>query len=239
MANKSDLKEIKRGQIGTGLLIENDGYCSLQDTKSNKLIKEDFERGRENGEWHVPYPFVVDCVLQKHGIKNANGRIYGERILKREVERYQTAIKERRALGELDHPADSTISLKTISHNIIECHWEGATLVGKLELNTTEGFRKLGICSSQGDSAANLLLNGYKIGISSRAVGSVETDSFGNTIVGEDLELLGWDIVSSPSTPGAWLGEKEELRQYVEAKEIDSNKSKLTEKISILKNILR
>lgn len=138
-----------------------------------------------------------------------------------------------------NHPSETTIDLSRISHNIIELHWEGSTVVGKLEINTTEGFRRSGICSSQGDVVANLLLNGYKIGVSSRAVGSVTTDSMGNTIVGEDLELICWDVVSSPSTPGAWIGKQEELQQYVESKEVDKTKEQLTEKINKLKNILK
>ena len=137
-----------------------------------------------------------------------------------------------------NHPAESTIDLGRISHNIIECHWEKHTLVGKIEFNLTEGFRRYGICSSLGDTCANLILNGYKIGVSSRGIGSVKS-VLGKTIVDDDFELLCWDIVSDPSTPNAYIGEKEELQQYVENKENDPNKSKLNEKIGKLKKILQ
>lgn len=219
------LKIIKEGKTGHGILIENDGYITLK-----KQIKEGFG----DDEWHVPYPFVVDAVFQKFGIKNANGRIYPEGILKREVEKYQRKINERSSLGELNHPSESTIDLDRISHNIVELHWEGATLVGKMELNVTEGFRKLGIISSRGDEAANLLLNGYKIGVSSRGVGSVE-QKLGQYIVGDDFELICWDVVSDPSTPGAWIGDSGELQQYVESK---VSRLSLNEKIEKIKNIL-
>ena len=99
-----------------------------------------------------------------------------------------------------NHPSDSTIDLGRISHNIIECHWEGNTLMGQLELNLSKGFVKHGICSTLGDTCANLLLNGYKIGISSRGVGSVE-QKLGQYVVGDDLELISWDLVATPSTP--------------------------------------
>ena len=122
-----------------------------------------------------------------------------------------------------------------ISHNIIELHWEGRTLVGKLELNISEGFRRLGIVSTMGDMAANHLLNGYKIGVSSRGVGSVE-QKLGQTIVGDDFELICWDIVSDPSTPGAYIGHKEELTQYVEAK--SSEKKVVNEKLDKINKIL-
>lgn len=224
---EKELKIIKEGKTGYGILIENDGYMYV---KNPQTIKE----GLENGEWYVPYPFVVDAVLQKFGVKNANGRIYPEVTLKKQVELYQQKIDERRALGELNHPSESTIDLGRIAINIVELHWEGATLVGKLEINTSHGFRKYGIVTTRGDEMANLLLNGYKIGVSSRGVGSVE-QRLGQNIVGDDFELICWDVVSDPSTPGAWIGDSGELQQYVESK---VSRPSLNEKIEKIKNIL-
>lgn len=229
--NKTDLVEIKKGEYGTGLLIENDGYISMTESVNNKKIYESIS----DGEWNVPYPFIVDAVFQKFDIKNANGRVYPERVLKKQVEVYQQKINEHRAYGELNHPAESTIDLGRVSHNIIELHWEGRTLVGKLELNISEGFRKLGIVSTMGDMAANHLLNGYKIGVSSRGVGSVE-QKLGQTLVGDDFELICWDIVSDPSTPGAYIGKKEELTQYVETK--NNKKNIVNEKLNKIDKIL-
>jgi hypothetical protein len=229
--NKTDLREIKRGEFGTGLLIENDGYISMTESANNKKIYESIS----DGEWNVPYPFIVDAVFQKFDIKNANGRVYPERVLKKQVELYQQKIDEHRAYGELNHPAESTIDLGRISHNIIELHWEGRTLVGKLELNISEGFRRFGVVSTMGDMAANHLLNGYKIGVSSRGVGSVE-QKLGQTIVGDDFELICWDIVSDPSTPGAYIGHKEELTQYVEEK--SNEKKAVNEKLNKINKIL-
>lgn len=232
--NKTDLVEIKKGEFGTGLLIENDGYISINDTEHNKLIKEEFDNA---AEWHVPNPFIVDAVFQKYDIKNANGRIYPERVLKKQVEAYQQRIRERTAYGELNHPAESTIDLGRISHNIIELHWEGRTLVGKMELNISEGYRRSGIVSTMGDMAANLLLNGYLIGVSSRGVGSVE-QKLGRTIVGDDFELICWDIVSDNSTPGAKISMngREELSQYIEDK--TPTKKKINEKLDKINKIL-
>lgn len=138
--------------------------------------------------------------------------------------------------GNCNHPSDSTIDLGRISHNIIELHWEGHTLVGKMEINLSEGFRKFGICSTLGDTVANLLLNGYKIGVSSRGVGSVE-NKLGTYVVGDDFELICWDIVSDPSTPGAYIGSQDDLQQYKESKDSISDNI-INEKISKIKNIL-
>ena len=234
--NKQKLVEIKKGQTGTGLLIECDGYVSKNLSSHNsKLIKEALD-ARENGEWYVPNPFILDVVLQKHSTKNANGRIYPEDVLKREVEKYQEMIKQRMALGECNHPQESTIDLGRISHNIVECHWEGKTLVGKIEFNLTEGFRKQGICSSFGDTCANLILNGYKIGVSSRGVGEVENRMGVNFV--KIYELICWDIVATPSTPGSYIGNKEYLQQYIESDETKTNKTSLNEKLNRIKNIL-
>ena len=92
--DRNNLVEIKRGQTGTGLLIENDGYISSEIGENKKLF-EAINAGNENGEFNCPYPFVVDAVFQKFGIENANGRIYPEDILKREVQKYLEKMRER------------------------------------------------------------------------------------------------------------------------------------------------
>lgn len=227
---KTELIEIKKNNTGHGLLIENDGYMYI---KNPQKITE----ALDNGEWHVPHPFIVDAVFQKFGVKNANERIYPEGVLKRQVELYQAKINDSRAIGELNHPAESTIDLDRIAINITELHWEGRTLVGKCMINTSYGFRKYGIVSTRGDQMANLLLNGIKIGVSSRGVGSVE-QKLGQYIVGDDFELICWDVVSDPSTPGAYIGKPEELQQYVETDETKTEKPALNEKIDKIKAIL-
>lgn len=233
---KNELDIIKEGKTGHGILIENDGFMFLKSTKENQMIRE----GIENGEWNIPYPFVVDAVFQKFGIKNANGRIYPEEVLKKQVELYQQKIDERRALGELNHPAESTIDLDRIAINIIELHWEGRTLVGKLEINTSYGFRKYGMVTTRGDQMANLLINGYKIGVSSRGVGSVE-QKLGQYIVGDDFELICWDVVSDPSTNNAFISMNGEngLTPWLEnANDRLSGRPLISEKIEKIKKIL-
>lgn len=235
--DRDRLVEIKAGKTGYGLLIESDGYVSGDLTENNrKIVKEAFE-SKSNGEWYVPNPFIMDVVLQKFGIENANKRIYPEHVLKREVEKYQKMIRERMALGELNHPTESEIDLGRIAINVIECHWEGHTLVGKIEFNTTEGFRRYGICSSVGDEAVNLIINGYKVGVSSRGIGEVKS-VMGKTVVSDSFELICWDLVASPSTPGSYVGNYEDLKQYIESEQKDERKSRLNEKIEKVKSIL-
>ena len=130
-----------------------------------------------------------------------------------------------------NHPSESVIDLSRVAMNIVELHWEGHTLVGKLEILVSEGFRKYGIISCQGDQVAHLLLNNIKIGVSSRGLGTV-TQKMGVLYVADDYEIVCWDVVSDPSTPGAFIGSSsEELQQYVESDETNKGKNQLFEKL--------
>lgn len=227
---KNRLVEIKRGETGTGLLIERDAGFISADIGDNKKLFEDINSEIGHGEFHCPYPFIVSAVFQKFGIENANGRIYTESVLKREVEKYMEKIKEKRAIGECNHPSESVIDLSRVAINIIELHWEGHTLVGKLEILMSPAFVKYGMITCQGDQIANLLLQGIKIGVSSRGLGTV-TNKMGVLYVDEDYEIVCWDVVSDPSTPNAWITKEDEIpSQYVEGKE-NSEKPKIFEKI--------
>ncbi len=241
--DKKDLVEIHRGETGTGLLIEHDGFIS-KDCGNNKTLFESYKKINEGigdgDDFHCPYPFVVDAVFQRYGVENANGRIYPEHILKREVDRYKQLMDERRALAELNHPSESTIDLSRVAINTVELHWEGNTLVGKIEIITSPGFRKYGIISCQGDQTANLLLQGYKIGLSSRGLGSV-TQRNGVLYVGEDFELVCFDVVSDPSTKNAWICPDNEIpREYIYQENVDNKQknNKLFEKLDKFNNWL-
>lgn len=198
---KQNIVEITKGNTGTGLLVENDGYVSL-DMPQNKQICESLKLNESEGERILPPKLIFNAIFQKYDTPNANGRVYPERILKREVEKFQQAIKEKRSYGELNHPDSSTIDLGRIAFNIVELHWEGKTLVGKLEIPITEGFRKSGIVSTCADMYAHWILSGLRVGVSSRGLGSVEQRN-GMLYVGEDFELVTWDGVAQNSTPGA------------------------------------
>ena len=219
---KGSLVEIKRGETGTGLLIEHDGYISPEIGENKKLF-EDINNGKVSDDFHCPYPFIVSAVFQKFGIENANGRIYPEDVLKREVQKYMEKIAEKRAIGECNHPSESVIDLSRVAINIVELHWEGHTLVGKLEIITSPGFRKYGMITCQGDQVANLILQGIKIGVSSRGLGTV-TNKMGVLYVADDYEIVCWDVVSDPSTPQAWITPEDQIpQQYIENKETEKN----------------
>ena len=78
---------------------------------------------------------IVKGVLQRANAKNQNGRVYPLETLMRESKKYSNIqIKERRALGELDHPDSSVVNLNNASHNILEMHWDGNDLSGTIEV---------------------------------------------------------------------------------------------------------
>jgi len=138
---------------------------------------------------------LVKGILQRAVAENQNGRIYPKEILMREAKKYEVLIKERRALGELDHPDSGIINLKNVSHNVKEIHWEGDDLCGTVEILPTPS----------GNILKELLRAGILLGISSRGMGSVVNMGEGKVKVADDFELIGWDFVSNPSTHGAFM----------------------------------
>jgi hypothetical protein len=215
------MKVLGPKETGRGILIEYDaGHVSPEDNK--KIISE-----MKNMDFSQD--LVLYAVLQKYDTPNKNGRIYPEAILKRENEKYQTLIKKGGALNELNHPSSSLIDLDRVSHSIVETWWDGRMLMGKIKLFTSPGWKKMGIVSTKGDQAAMLIMNGAVLGISSRGVGSLKNVK-GDNIVQEDFELVCFDLVSSPSTPGAYIfsdpSERDQYQESIEEKPIVDNKMK-------------
>tara|TARA_A100001011_G_scaffold229132_1_gene237268 strand:+ start:2286 stop:2897 length:612 start_codon:yes stop_codon:yes gene_type:complete len=132
--------------------------------------------------------------IQTADMKNGNGRRYPEKVLRREMENYMKIVRDNRATGELDHPDDSVINLKNVSHMITDCWWNNKDVMGKIKVLDTPSGRIL----------KDLVNAGVKIGISSRGLGSVR-EQMGESIVEDDFQLICFDIVSEPSTPNAYI----------------------------------
>jgi hypothetical protein len=154
---------------------------------------------------------ILTGMVQHAGRLNGNGRIYPRPVLEREVQKYQALVKERRALGELDHPEDSVINLKNASHLITEMWWDGDRVMAKMEILNTPS----------GQILKELVNGGVKLGISSRGLGSVRNEVRG-TIVEEDFQLICFDMVSEPSTPNAFMLREHKERLNSENKDIYS-----------------
>ena len=180
------------------------------------LLTEDEKRRVANGAT------ILTGVMQMSETKNANGRVYPHALLEREVERYRQLVEQRRALGELDHPESSVINLQNCSHLVTDIWMEGKKVMGKIEVLPTPS----------GQILKNLVEAGVPCGISSRGMGSV-SERNGVTLVEDDFQLICFDMVSDPSTPGAIMS------QVNESKDMTRELTKVDRINSIMESILR
>lgn len=162
--------------------------------KQLKEIKDSREFLVENIEVADNGKFFVEGVLQRADALNGNGRIYPFGILNREIENYKQLVKERRALGELDHADTPVVELKNASHLVVDIRMEGKDVWGRCEILNTPSGKIL----------RQLFEDEVKLGISSRGLGSTR-DENGATLVEDDFQLVCFDFVSDPSTQGAFM----------------------------------
>jgi hypothetical protein len=137
---------------------------------------------------------LVEGILATAEVKNGNGRYYSKDLWEREIDKYKTLVDENRALGELDHPDDTIINLKNVSHNIKDMWWDGDNVVGKIELLPTPA----------GNILKALIESGITVGVSSRGMGSLKPMGEVQEVQ-DDFELLCWDFVSTPSNPDSFM----------------------------------
>ncbi|QDP51354.1 MAG: putative prohead core protein protease [Prokaryotic dsDNA virus sp.] len=154
---------------------------------------------------------IFPAKLQEAEATNGNLRRYPKMILEREIANYQKLVKEKRALGECDHPDDSVINLKNASHMVSRIWWDGNNVLGTIKVLKTPA----------GDILRGLYDSGVLFGFSSRAMGSLQEssgpDGSSVQIVQDDLQLICFDAVSEPSAPGAYLmreGVEKNLQEF-------------------------
>ena len=172
---------------------------------------------------------VVKGVIQRAEAKNQNGRIYPREILVREIKKYaEGPIKERRALGELDHPESSVINLQNVSHNVTKVKMVGDDVYGEVEILSTPA----------GNILKELFRNGITVGISSRGMGSVQENGNGTVEVQDDFELLCFDFVSTPSTHGAFMKPAGRALQELQEGKIQLPEYQYTNVNNIIRDII-
>ena len=171
-------------------MITNNEKYIISEFYEFKCPKELITESEKTGK-----PLIMTGILQKADQLNRNGRVYPESILRREVDKYMELVENHTAGGELDHPDSAVVSLANVSHRVTEMWWNGKDLYGKVLIAEE---------TPAGQILKGLLKAGFMLGISSRGVGSVKNKG-DQDIVQEDFELIAFDFVSSPSTPGAYL----------------------------------
>ena len=164
-----------------------------------KLIKEVFDTTSfvvENKLGKGKEYFIEGIFLQSD-VTNRNKRMYPEEIMDKEVGRYmESLVKHNRAYGELGHPDTPSINLDRVSHLIVDLRKEGKNYVGKAKIMETP----------MGNIARGLLDGGANLGVSSRALGSLQMNKEGVNVVQDDFMLsTAADIVADPSAPDAFV----------------------------------
>jgi hypothetical protein len=125
----------------------------------------------------------------------------------KEVGRYmQKYVEQNRAYGELGHPDTPSINLDRVSHLIVGLRKEGTNWIGKAKILETP----------MGQIARGLLDGGANLGVSSRAMGSLQVNKEGIQIVQDDFMLsTAADIVADPSAPDAFVRGIMEGKEWV------------------------
>ena len=156
----------------------------------NELIKEAHDTSK---------PLVLRHVtLQRANSKNQNGRIYPRDVLTKEVVKYEKEfVQQNRALGELDHPESPVVNLRNVCANVTKIAMKGDSVMGDMQILSTPA----------GNIVRELVKNNIRLGVSSRGVGTVKNVNEDTLEVQEDYNLICFDVVSNPSTPGAFINE--------------------------------
>lgn len=168
---------------------------------------------QELNESGSPKKFRLKGLFQKGDTPNGNGRSYPAAVLESAISSVNPTVQEGRMLGELDHPDDAKIHLDKVSHKVTKLEMgSDGSVYGEAEVLTTPAGKIL----------ESLIKSGVKLGISSRGFGSTK-EVGGLHEVQDDYKLVTFDIVSDPSTPGAFPKPVYEHREMPEKKEMNEN----------------
>ena len=166
--------------------------------QTNTIVESKLGKGKE---------YFIEGIFLQSELKNRNGRMYPESVMDNEVGRYiKESVDKNRAYGELGHPDTPSINLDRVSHMIVSLRKEGTNYIGKAKILETP----------MGQIARGLLDGGANLGVSSRALGSLQTNNEGVQIVQDDFMLsTAADIVADPSAPDAFVRGIMESKEWV------------------------
>lgn len=147
--------------------------------------------------------FIKGPYMMAEGV-NKNKRMYPLHELEREVARYnEEMVKPGRAMGELNHPSTADVDLERACHIVTEMTQDGNVFYGKSKVLSTP-------C---GKIVRALVNDGVKVGMSSRALGTLEEGREHNTV--KNMNLVAIDCVADPSYPKAFVNGILESKQWV------------------------
>jgi len=149
---------------------------------------------QESADSSKPHKLVMKGEFARSDKPTENKRLYREHLWRREIGRLSEAMRDRRAFGELDHPADGRTKLQRVSHLLTNLRVEGNSVIGEAELLDTP----------MGRIMKTLAEAGAKVGVSSRGFGSTKALPNGIMEVQEDFRLDTFDFVADPATKTAY-----------------------------------
>ena len=171
-------------------------------------LEDNFEYIVEENNRNAPSTmFIKGPYMMAEGV-NKNKRLYPIDELRMEVARYnEEMVKPGRAMGELNHPTSADVDLERACHIVTELYEENNVFYGKSKVLTTP-------C---GQIVRSLINDGVKVGMSSRALGTLE-ESRGHNVV-RNMRLVAVDCVADPSFPKAFVNGILESKQWVVTQE--------------------
>ena len=135
---------------------------------------------------------------------NRNNRVYPLEEMLKEVNRYSSEmVVSKRATGELNHPTTPEVNLERACHVVTELKQNGNIFEGKSKVLSTP----------MGQIVRSLIMDDVKLGVSSRALGRVDTVKGVNRV--SDFRLVAIDVVADPSVPTAFVNGILESKQWV------------------------
>ena len=156
-------------------------YVLILEKSSNNL-----KTTKDGGE------YFLEGVAAVFGVENSNHRIYEENEYLPHLDYLKKKIDQNRLVGELDHPKEFDVSLKNISHVIIDLNYDKGNRQVKIKVKLLD--------TPAGKIAKSLIDAGVPISISSRAAGNVKE----NKKV-EIKKIFTYDLVADPGFENAQL----------------------------------
>jgi hypothetical protein len=154
--------------------------------KQNQILEASKETTNEGKE------YILKGIAAQFGKENNNNRIYEEGEYLPHLDYLKDKIKQKRLVGELDHPEKFDISLNNVSHVVEDLVYnkDGRILEIKVRLLDTPA----------GQIAKRLVDAGVPLSISSRAAGNVGPDK-----KVQIKKIFTYDLVADPGFQDAQL----------------------------------
>jgi len=154
--------------------------------KQNQILEASKETTSEGKE------YILKGIAAQFGKENNNNRIYEEGEYLPHLDYLKDKIKQKRLVGELDHPEKFDISLNNVSHVVEDLMYnkDGRILEIKVRLLDTPA----------GQIAKRLVDAGVPLSISSRAAGNVGPDK-----KVQIKKIFTYDLVADPGFQDAQL----------------------------------